>query len=255
MIKTGFKDLDEIYDISKPNLIFLTGAHMHFVASLSGDIANNICLQQNNDVLEIVNTFKEYLIKRLVVNNANVNYYKWTLKNEYEDKEYSDEELKQIGLATMNLIETTQRLPIIIERNLIGYSLNKLKKFILNYANTYADRDEADTLIIIDIADFTLDEWRKCGNKSNYFEKKSIERFIKNLKKIAHELCCPIIISFSKNDVFEENKIHADVIMDLNFDEDDEGIFELGITEDNETKSCKLKYNYEVRKFEDYQEE
>lgn len=33
-----------------------------------GDIANNICLKQECDVLEIVGCKKEYLIKRIFVN-------------------------------------------------------------------------------------------------------------------------------------------------------------------------------------------
>ena len=33
-----------------------------------GDIANNICLKQECDVLEIVGCRKEYLIKRIFVN-------------------------------------------------------------------------------------------------------------------------------------------------------------------------------------------
>ena len=33
-----------------------------------GDIANNICLKQECDVLEIVRCRKEYLIKRIFVN-------------------------------------------------------------------------------------------------------------------------------------------------------------------------------------------
>lgn len=251
MIKTGFKALDEIYNISKPELIFLTGEHMHYVATLSGDIANNICLKQDKNALEIVSTFKEYLIKRLVVNNADVNYYKWTLKNEYEDKKYSDEELKHIGLATINLIETTRRLPIIIERNLLGDSLKNMERFILNYGNSYADRDQVDTLIILDVHTFTFERWNKSGYKYNYFKKKGIEKFIKNIRKISHKLNCPIMILFSNNDVFDSNKKYADVVMDLNFSRGKEEIFELNITEGNETKSCKLKYNYEVRKFED----
>ena len=45
-----------------------------------GDIANNICLKQECDVLKIVGCKKEYLIKRIFVNECNVNYRKWTRK-------------------------------------------------------------------------------------------------------------------------------------------------------------------------------
>ena len=49
----------------------------------------------------------------MLVNEANANYKKQTIKNEY-----SDDELKQIGKATVKVIEVTKRLPTIIEQNL-----------------------------------------------------------------------------------------------------------------------------------------
>lgn len=249
MIKTGFKNIDEIFDISKSRLIFLTGDYMHFIETLSGDIANNISIKQDKDALEIVDMNKEYLIKRIVVNNANVNYNKWTLKNEYEDKKYSDDELKQISLATMNLIETTQKLPIIIERKLTGYSLKRIKRFILNYANTYADREEAaDTLVVIDITNFNYDERLRFKGESNFFRQKNKEKFIKQIKKISEKLKCPIMVLFSKNSIFNKTQKYADVIMALNRKDDE--LFVLEIDEGYQIKKCELKYNYECRKFE-----
>ena len=249
MIKTGFKDIDKVFDISKSRLIFLTGNQMHFIETLSGDIANNISIKQDKDALEIVDMNKEYLIKRAVVNNANVNYNKWTLKNEYEDKKYSDDELKQISLATMNLIETTQKLPIIIERKLTGYCLKEMKRFILKYANSYADREEeADTLIVIDLINFNYDERLHFKGESNYFRRKNKERFIKQIKKISEKLKCPIMVLFSKNSIFYKTRKYADVIMDLN--RKDEDLFVIEIEEDNQINKCELKYNFECRKFE-----
>ena len=87
-----------------------------------GDIANNICLKQECDVLEIVGCRKEYLIKRIFVNECNVNYRKWTWKTEY-----TKEELQQIGQKTVNLIEVMKRLPTIIEDD---FETNKLAKVV-----------------------------------------------------------------------------------------------------------------------------
>ena len=39
-MKTGFSDLDKIIDISKPQVIVMSGTNADI---LSGDIANNIC--------------------------------------------------------------------------------------------------------------------------------------------------------------------------------------------------------------------
>ena len=63
MIKTGFKGLDNFIDLNKAGVTVLTG--IDFANMLSGDIANNICLGQEYDVLEVVSPKKEYLIKRL----------------------------------------------------------------------------------------------------------------------------------------------------------------------------------------------
>ena len=109
-MKTGFDNLDKLINLRQSGVILLTGA---FAEVLSGDIANNICLKQNYEVLEIVSHKKEYLIKRLLVNKCNVDYKKWTLKNEYTEKE-----LQEIGQATVNLVEVTNRLPTIIEQEM-----------------------------------------------------------------------------------------------------------------------------------------
>lgn len=109
MIKTGFESLDNLIDLNKAGLTVLTG--IGFTDMLSGDIANNICLEQECDVLEVVSCKKEYLIKRLLINNAGVNYKKWAVKDQY-----TKQELGQIGQKTVDLIETTKRLPTIYEK-------------------------------------------------------------------------------------------------------------------------------------------
>ena len=58
-MKTGFEDLDKIINIEEPQLILLTGTT--FIEELSGDIANNVCLKQEGEVLEVVSCKKEYL--------------------------------------------------------------------------------------------------------------------------------------------------------------------------------------------------
>ena len=115
-MNTGFKNLDKILNLENSEVILITGINSDI---LSGDIANNICLRQEYEVLEVVSHKKEYLIKRLLVNQSNVDYKKWTLKDKYTDKE-----LQQIGQATVNLIEVTKRLPTIIEQNMNLYDLS-----------------------------------------------------------------------------------------------------------------------------------
>ena len=73
MIKTGFKSLDNLIDLNKAGVTILTG--ISFANMLSGDIANNICLGQEYDILEVVSPKKEYLIKRLNPISQKLNYY------------------------------------------------------------------------------------------------------------------------------------------------------------------------------------
>lgn len=143
-MNTGFKNLDKLINIEEPQLILLTGAY--FIEELLGDIANNVCLKQKREVLEIVRCKKEYLIQRMLVNEANVNYKKWHFKNQYTDRE-----LKNIGKSIVNLIETTKRLPTIVEQDKWLYDLKKLAKVVSNYAKQYADREKVDTLVVLDI--------------------------------------------------------------------------------------------------------
>ena len=147
-----------------------------------GDIANNICLKQECDVLEIVGCKKEYLIKRIFVNECNVNYRKWSRKTEY-----TKEELQQIGQKTVDLIEVMKRLPTIIEDD---FESNKLVKVVDNYANHYADREEIQTLVVLDV--YPLN-----SEMESRFEKENNRRNLKLLKrlaKISKKLICPIIV-------------------------------------------------------------
>ena len=192
---TGFKELDKLIDLNEPQLIALTGSTL--VDMLSGDIANNICLHQEKEVLEIVSHKKEYLIKRLFVNQANVDYRNWTLKDKY-----TDAELKQIGQATVNLIEVTKRLPTILETEIMN--LKDIKQYIEAYANNYADRDTIETLIVLDI--FPL-------NNKYHIEKYEGEcvGFIKDISIIRKRLKCPIIFVYYGN--FRRIKSYVDKII------------------------------------------
>ena len=192
---TGFKELDKLIDLNEPQLIALTGSTL--VDMLSGDIANNICLHQEKEVLEIVSHKKEYLIKRLFVNQANVDYRNWTLKDKY-----TDAELKQIGQATVNLIEVTKRLPTIVETEIMN--LKDIKQYIEAYANNYADRDTIETLIVLDI--FPL-------NDKYHIEKYAGEcaGFIKDISKICKRLKCPILFIYFGD--FKRIKSYVDKII------------------------------------------
>ena len=143
-MKTGFDNLDKMLDLGKLGVILLTG--INFIDILSGDIANNICLNQKYEVLEVVSHKKEYLIKRLLVNQSKVDYKKWTLQDKYTDKE-----LQQVGQTTVNLIEVTKRLPTIIEQNMNLYNLRNITKLVSDFANRYADRENVEALAILDV--------------------------------------------------------------------------------------------------------
>ena len=201
-MKTGLENLDRVFNIDQAQLVLLIGNSL--VDVLSGDIANNICF--NNDryeVLEIVSCFKEYLIKRLFINQANVNYKKWCLKDQY-----NEEELKKIGQAAVNLIETTQRLPHIIENRV--WDLKDLKKYIYKYVNSYADRDEIMSLIIIDIYPYN-------NYISSQKDKVSYEykKFIKTMNKYTKRYNCPILIICTNETILGEVSKCADRIIRL----------------------------------------
>lgn len=257
-MKTGFEGLDEIINLEEPQLILLTGSH--FREELSGDIANNVCLKQECEVLEIVSCKKEYLIKRMLVNESNVNYKNWTLKDKY-----SDDELKQIGQSTVNLIEVTKRLPTIIEQDFNLYNLKEVAKLVSDFANHYADKEIVNTLVVLDISPLNSQ------HKGKY--KTQILKLIKDLKKISIKLRCPIIFIYNidiskkyntdnntcnyltKEHIDNINKInkYVDTFIIANSDNEQRDIFNVDIY-DTKAKigTCKLRYDYNCRKFEDY---
>lgn len=260
MIKTGFKSLDNLIDLNKAGLTILTG--ISFADILSGDIANNICLQQECDVLEVVNPKKEYLIKRLLVNNANVNYKRWTIKDQY-----TKQELQQIGQATVDLIETTRRLPTIVEQDLELYKLKNIARLVDEWANHYADCEDISTAVILDISPLNK-EMKINDNEEKRYAKESTQ-LIRKLHRISKKLNCPIIIvvgiqlmkKYNKQscnylipkDIDNLNKINrfVDNYLLLNYTGGNR-IFNLDIY-NNKVKigNCKLKYNYDIRRFEE----
>lgn len=243
----GFKGLDNLINIEQPQLILLTGTP--FVDMLSGDIANNVCINQKCEVLEIVKHKKEYLIKRLLVNNAMVDYKKWTEKDQY-----TKEELQQIGQSTVNLIETTRRLPTIIEQDLNLYNLKKVAKLVSDFANEYADKEKVSTLVVLDI--FPLSAIIKSQDEK-INTKKSIA-FIRRLKKISSKLRCTIILIDNIDNINKINK-YVDTFIMINKDEtkklENTYIFDVNVYNSKEKiGTCKLKYDFKSRKFLDYKE-
>ncbi|MCI9246345.1 MAG: hypothetical protein HFJ30_04380 [Clostridia bacterium] len=268
----GFKGLDKIINIEEPQLILLTGSY--FIEELSGDIANNICLKQECKVLEIVSCRKEYIIQRMFVNEANVNYRKWYCKNQY-----TDEEVKRIGESTLNLIESLKRLPTIIEQNMNLYDLQEVAKYVSDYANEYADREEVNTLVVLDIFPLSYGEKETKGRDTKRYRRESL-KLIKKLKRISHNLRCPIIFIdnidltkkynvethscnyLTKKDIDEIEKInrHVDTFIIANVDEtinvEDTDIFNIDVYDQNKKiGTCKLKYDFICRKFVDYEGE
>lgn len=262
-MNTGFKNLDKIVNLGKAEIILITGTNADI---LSGDIANSICLKQEYEVLEVASHKKEYLIKRLLVNQSNVDYRKWTLKDNYTDKE-----LQQIGQATINLIEVTKRLPTIIEQNMNLYDFKNITKLVSDFANRYADRETVSALVVLDI--FPLNA--QYIDRVKY--RKDVIRIFKDMNKISKKLNIPIIIVYDidikkkynsetyqaqyimKQDIkFIDNiNKYIDKYIILNQVRNTENeyahIFNVDIYNQKEKiDNCKLVYDYKMRKFDDY---
>ena len=247
--------MDNLVDFSKSGVTILSG--FGFADMLSGDIANNICLRQECDVLEIVSCKKEYLIKRLLVNNANVSYRKWAVKDQY-----TKEELQQIGQATVDLIEVTKRLPTIIEQELDLYNLRNIAKLVDKWANCYADREDISTEVILDISPLN----RETKNKNEKRYTRESVKVIKKLHKISRKLNCPILLvvgidlkkqyssfKFLKPQDIDIGKINRfiDNYIILNCTNENK-IFSLDVyNKEGKVRTCKLKYDYDIRKFEE----
>ena len=217
-MQTGFKALDNLIDINKPQLILLVDKNYgHFASEFSGDIANNICLKQEIDVLELVGCAKEYLIKRLVINQCEVNYRRWY------PKKYTDQEFMHIGKVMTDLIETTKRLPTIEE---LGFmSIRDIKSRITRYSYDNSVIDGRDGLIVFD--SFTFTDWRK--DKRRQREEKQL---IQVLNKLSKNNNVPIIVIYGLDiDKYDEpisiehiNKNitqYSDTVILLNYDTED----------------------------------
>lgn len=238
-MNTDFTELDKLINLDEPEVIAFTG--LSLVDMLTGDIANNICLHQECEVLEMVSHQKEYLIKRLVINQADVNYRSWY------PKEYDDEELKQIAYSTINLFETTKKLPNIVETKIMD--VKDIIHYVENYANWYADRDKIETLIVLDI--FPLNDGYMLKESKRYIRyKKDCIKIVKSVNKICKRLRCPLIFVY----LGEINNIikYIDKYVIMKEKEAENGTMSLEIhNKDKQIGTCDLKYDSTRRKFED----
>ena len=237
-------------------IILLTGNKADI---LSGDIANNVCLKQKYEVLEVVSHKKEYLIKRLLVNECNVDYKKWTLKDKYTDKE-----LRQIGQAAVNLIEVTNRLPTIIEQGMNLFNLKKITKIVSDFANVYADRETVQSLVVLDIYPLNA----QYIDKKRYL--KAIIKLFKDMDNISKKLNIPIIVVYNmsvekkynaetcqlnyleKQDIEYINKIskYVDKTIIVNLDKQQEDMYDLDVYDKNsKIGTTKLNYDFRCRSF------
>lgn len=237
-MNTGFNELDKLINLNEPEIIAFTG--LSLVNMLTGDIANNICLHQEYDVLEMVSHKKEYLIKRLVINQADVNYRNWY------PKVYDEKELKQIAVSTLNLFETTKRLPNIVETKTMD--TKDIIHYIENYANWYADRDEIRTLVILDFFPLNDSYILENSKRDKRYKRESV-KLIKSLSKICKRLRFPLIFVYFRD--IDEITNYVDKWVVLKENKNRRSIMSLEVHNKNELiGTCDLKYNFEYRRFE-----
>lgn len=187
-MKTSFEKLDKIIDINKPSLILIAdNISGRFAAEFSGDIANNLVLKQDNTehrikVLELVSCPKEYLIKRLIINQCEVNYRNWCTYS------YTDEEFIKIGKSINNLIETTKLLPNIEEIH--HETIKEIKQKIIKFCNYEGIDDFGNGLIVLDLYMFT-------NNNKSKKEIQKCAKWLNNLRKITKICNAPILVTYS----------------------------------------------------------
>ena len=253
-ISTGFKELDKLVDISTPQIIMIVGKYRNG-EELSGDIANNICLKQELNVLEIVDSRKEYLIQRMLVNQANVNYRAWNQRNVY-----TDEELKKIGKSTVNTVYSLKPLPIIIEEENLWPRRKKIKEIVSYFAEDFGEHYPIYAgIIVLDLFEMnTVCKGKKLKKWEKRNEKEAI-KIIKDMQKICKKTKCPIIITKQYQNINE--KINIEKI--TNYNKIQKNIDTFITIEQNEIEvysktklvgKTKLIYNTEIRKYEEYKE-
>lgn len=259
-ISTGFKELDKLVNLSKPQVIMIVGRGRDH-QELSGDIANNICLKQGLEVLEIVNSRKEYLIQRMFVNEANVNYRDW-----YQKNKYTDEELKRIGQSTVNIIDSLQKLPIIIEEEWLWPRRKKIKEIVRDFAEDFGDHYPLLAgIIVLDLFEMnsfiTSEEEKLKGYKKK--NEKEEQKIIKDMKEISKKTNCPIIITkhfnnHNKKIKIEEMRNHkiikkyvdTFIITDTSSEGYEYNNIEV-FGKNGLIGKIKLAYNIEIRKYEE----
>ena len=172
----------------------------------------------------------------------------------------------------MNLIEVTKRLPTIIEQDMYLYDLKNVTRLVWEWANDYADRTINETLVVLDISPLNSQQIRKRRCKNRIARK-----FVKDIQKIGKKLNTTIILVcaidigkkysqtthqpnyIKKQDIEYVNYInkYVDKFIILNVNKQSNGtrLFDIDIyNQNNKINSCKLAYDYKIRKFKSKKE-
>ena len=185
MMKTGIKELDNYINLDEAEIVILNNTDLYstIASKFSHQIASNVCLKQENEVLEIVNCSKEYIIKEIFNEESQI-YLS-------EKEKYTDEQLKQIGQATLNLFGAGKRLPTIIEQETMN--LADIRRCINSFTKYYKDIDNIDLLMVLDL--FPLNS-RLHINSYPEYRKQSI-KILKSICKLLKKIRCPAIIVYN----------------------------------------------------------
>ena len=201
-MKTGFKDLDEIIEVDKGDLVVVASRPAMGKSTFVLNILSHIALEEKKKVLFFsLEACKEHLINRLIISNSMVEEEKFGLYNKYKTKpDISEDDVNRIAYG-INLLKDA---PIYISSD-VPYSIDDIC-----LKSTIFKKEKNIEAIIIDYLQLI-----QLNKKKLLSRDEEITEILRRLKVLAKILDIPVIITSQLSRKCEKRENKKPIIEDF----------------------------------------
>lgn len=205
-MKTGFKDLDEIIEVDKGDLVVVASRPAMGKSTFVLNILSHIALEEKKKVLFFsLEACKEHLINKLIISNSMVEAEKFGLYNKYKNNKISKPDISEDDVDRIAYgINLLKDAPIYISSD-VPYSIDDIC-----LKSTIFKKEKNIEAIIIDYLQLI-----QLNKKKLLSRDEEITEILRKLKVLAKILDIPVIITSQLSRKCEKRENKKPIIEDF----------------------------------------
>ncbi len=205
-MKTGFKDLDEIIEVDKGDLVVVASRPAMGKSTFVLNILSHIALEEKKKVLFFsLEACKEHLINKLIISNSMVEAEKFGLYNKYKNNKISKPDISEDDVDRIAYgINLLKDAPIYISSD-VPYSIDDIC-----LKSTIFKKEKNIEAIIIDYLQLI-----QLNKKKLLSRDEEITEILRRLKVLAKILDIPVIITSQLSRKCEKRENKKTIIEDF----------------------------------------